>query len=109
MRKMILKAKAMMPLVKLERMREYVIDQAKNFDVIVIPDDFELEFEPSEEWIPTRIILPDMFKDILFCDKSGIIYSGCMDYLKRFVDRSGEQIVEDIVAWMPAPKPYREK
>lgn len=98
-----------MPQEKLERMREHVIDQAKNSDVIVIPVGFDSEFEPSEEWIPTRIILPDMFKDILFCDKSGIIYSGCMDYLKRFVDRSGEQIVEDIVAWMPAPKPYKER
>ena len=109
MRKMILKARVVMPQEKLERMREHVIDQAKNSDVIVIPVGFDSEFEPSEEWIPTRIILPDMFKDILFCDKSGIIYSGCMDYLKRFVDRSGEQIVEDIVAWMPAPKPYKER
>lgn len=98
----------MMPLVKLERMREYVIDQAKDFDVIVIPNGFELEFEPSEEWIPTKTILPEVYREILFCDKSGIIYSGCMDSLKRFVDRSGDH-TEDIVAWMPAPKPYREK
>ncbi len=97
-----------MPLVKLERMREYIIDQAKDFDVIAIPDDFELEFEPSEEWIPTKTILPEVYREILFCDKSGIIYSGCMDSLKRFVDRSGDH-TEDIVAWMPAPKPYREK
>lgn len=97
-----------MPQEKLERMRENVIDQAKNSDVIVIPVGFDTEFEPAEEWIPTKTILPEVFREILFCDKSGIIYSGCMDSLKRFVDRSGDH-TEDIVAWMPAPKPYREK
>lgn len=52
--------------------------------------------------------LPEPFTDLIFQDAAGEIYLGTMDALSRFIDKTGQSI-ENVVAWMEAPKPYEKK
>ena len=58
------------------------------------------------EWIPCSKRLPEEFKNVLACGRTGFIF---------IAKRSGDSWFEDsglgkvyVIAWMPLPKPYRE-
>lgn len=106
MNTILLKAKKLMPVETEEAYRKKFIKEYRGDRVAVIPNAFEIEVIPDgQTWVDIKIIEPKEFREILFCDKAGIIYAGTRDGLGRYIDRSGERI-ENVVAWMPAPKAY---
>ena len=51
--------------------------------------------------------MPDNGQDILICTKGGLIgYDTCFDDDGYYLDSSFDWI-DDVVAWMPLPEPYR--
>lgn len=106
MRRLIIKAKMVYKSDQLDYIRRKVLNQLSKDGVALIPCGFDYEFEPSDEWIAKGTIEPEQFSEIIFCDSSGIIYAGTIDALHRYIDRSGEAVL-NVVAWMPAPKPYK--
>ena len=51
--------------------------------------------------------MPDNGQDILICTKGGLIgYDTCFDDDGYYLDSSLDWI-DDVVAWMPLPEPYR--
>lgn len=68
------------------------------------------------KWIPFEIEdgclvgnLPDEGERILTCTNIGYVYIDEFLYdCDGFYLESGWGIVDDVVAWMPLPKPYRE-
>lgn len=60
------------------------------------------------KWIPIKERIPGPGKNILVCDSDGDIYVSymCIDHTFGF-DTSGNKI-KNVVAWMNAPKPYKE-
>lgn len=106
MRRLIIKAEMALKAEYLDFVRQKVLTQLARDGLALIPCGFDYEFEPSDEWISKDTIEPEQFSEIIFCDASGIIYSGTIDALHRYIDRSGEAVL-NVVAWMPAPKPYK--
>lgn len=52
--------------------------------------------------------MPDNGQDILICTKGGLIgYDTCFDDDGYYLDSSLDWI-DDVVAWMPLPEPYKE-
>lgn len=94
-----------MPYRDMELFRKEFLRQQANDPAVIIPNDFDIEVVEDGTWIARDIIEPQDFREIIFCDKNGIIYAGTKDELGRYIDRSGESI-EGVVAWMPAPKAY---
>lgn len=105
MEQIILKTRMLMRADILQQERQRIQKELKEGLTILDPT-FEVEFVPSE-WVRCKTILPEEYRDIIFCDSKGIEYIGMIDGLKRFIDRSGEKI-EDVVAWMPAPLPFNQ-
>lgn len=105
MKRFLLKPKTKMPYRDMELFRKEFLRQQANDSAVIIPNDFDIEVIEDGTWIEREIIEPQDFREIIFCDKNGIIYAGTKDELGRYIDRSGESI-EGVVAWMPAPKAY---
>lgn len=106
MKRIILKAKKMMTQEDAERHFMRICDQMET-GLVIVPECFDVIQEPSE-WIELKIAQPRKYHDLIVCDADGIEYIATMDDLDRFIARSGEKI-ENVVAWMPAPKPYEVK
>ena len=105
MKLFLLKPKKIMSIMDMELYRKEFLRQQLNDKVCFVPNEFDIEVIEDGTWIAREIIEPQDFREIIFCDKSGIIYAGTKDELGRYIDRSGESI-EGVVAWMPAPKAY---
>ena len=108
MKKIILRANMMRPIMEYEMERERVLNELQNDGVAVVGPEFDVYFEPVENgWISVKAIKPESYREIIFCDSKGFEYIGTYDGLERFIDRTGEKI-ENVVAWMPAPEPYED-
>lgn len=103
--RLLVKAKRMMTMENLDAYRREFGRQIDS-GICVIPDEFDYEVIPDNQWVPRKIIEPEDFRDILFSDINGITYAGTKDSLGQYINTSGEK-VEGVVAWMPAPEPYR--
>lgn len=104
MKRIILKAKKMMTQKDAERqfMRIYNRKEA-----VIIPERFDV-IQEILEWTELKTAPPKKYQDLIVCNADGIEYIATMDDLDRFIASSGEKI-ENVVAWMPAPKPYEVK
>lgn len=66
------------------------------------------ELKEAPRWIPIKDRIPGPGKNILVCDSDGDIYVSYMRIDHTFgFDTSGNKI-KNVVAWMNAPKPYKE-
>lgn len=107
MKRFLIKPKMKMPYRDMELYRKEFMRQTAD-GVCFVPNEFDIEVIEDGTWIAREIIEPQDFREIIFCDKNGIIYAGTKDELGRYIDRSGESI-EGVVAWMPAPKAYETR
>lgn len=104
MKRLILKAKTMMTQEDAKRYYTRIHDQMET-GLVIIPAFFDVI---QDEWIELKTAQPKKYHDLIVCDADGIEYIATMDDLDRFITSSGEKI-ENVVAWMPAPKPYEVK
>ena len=100
----IIKSKLFAKEETLNQARERFIHQLNENGIVVMGPDFEIVPIPNE-WIKFKIAKPEEYSEIIFCDADKIEYIGTYNSFGQFVDRSGE-IIEDVVAWMPAPDPF---
>ena len=105
--KLLLKAKMRRPIEMLDAYRREFIRELGS-GVCIIPEEFEYEVIPENEWVSRKVIEPEDFREILFTDANGIVYAGTKDALGQYINTSGEK-VEGVVAWMPAPEPYKRQ
>ena len=103
--RLLVKAKRLMTNENLDAYRREFCRQIDR-GICMIPFDFDYEVIPDDQLISRKIIEPEDFREILFSDINGIIYAGTKDSLGQYINTSGEK-VEGVVAWMPAPQPYR--
>ena len=64
--------------------------------------------ENKEEWIPVSESLPEDDTDVVYCTEMGTV--GSCHYYEGFNHYKGcsrKDIFDDIVAWLPIPKPYK--
>jgi len=106
MKNFIIKSKLFASEKTLDEARARFIYQLNENGVVVMSPDFEIVPIPSE-WVKASVASPKVYSEILFCDANKIEYIGTFNNFEQYVDRSGE-IIEDVVAWMPAPLPYEE-
>ena len=59
----------------------------------------------SRQWITCSERLPERYTDVLFCDIR-YVYLG---YLSDNYWVKGDNVVKNVVAWMPLPEPYEEE
>lgn len=104
MKRLILKAKTLMTQEEAKRYYTRIRDQMET-GLVIIPAYFDVI---QDEWIELKNAQPKKYQDLIVCDANGIEYIATMDDLDRFIASSGEKI-ENVVAWMPAPKPYKVK
>ena len=67
--------------------------------------------ELEQRWIPVEERLPEAGSWAIWCSNKGIIQVARwkMDAIDHFFPDQGFFQLDDAVAWMPLPKPYREK
>lgn len=106
MKRIILKANKIMTPKEIKHHFKIFCDQMEK-GLVIIPEYFDVIQEPSE-WIELKTAQPRKYHDLIVCDADGIEFIATMDDLDRFIASSGEKI-ENVIAWMPAPKPYEVK
>ena len=70
-----------------------------------------------ERWIPVTERLPDdveigeEYPTVIFCDSDGKVYVGFYEYgiygNKWWNNTDWNDVVDDVLAWMPLPEPYK--
>lgn len=106
MKRLILKAKTMMTRKDAERHFMRIYNQ-NGAGLVISPGCFDV-IQEIIEWTELKTAQPKKYQDLIVCNADGIEYIATMDDLDRFIASSGEKI-ENVVAWMPAPKPYEVK
>ena len=64
---------------------------------------FENRWTQWVEWIPCSERLPDRNGEYLVTTKEGEVYQDTLQFLCQWDDCG-----DDVIAWMPLPKPYQE-
>lgn len=74
-------------------------------DTDEIMERLEQEWHKPNEWIPCSEQLPEVGREILFCDDFGDSFVG-----HRATEHwwSVDDTVKSVVAWMPLPEPYKD-
>ena len=104
MKTLIVKSRMLMKAEKMEKWRDLFLDQAQQ-GLVLLPPEFDIEAVP-EEWIECKRVNPEPYSELLFCDQDGIVYAGTRDNLGRYLTTDA-RAVENVIAWMPAPKAYK--
>ena len=89
---------------------------ASEYHIAMVVDSWEREAisvaikaleEPEQRWIPCSEKLPEAYTDVIVTNGIGI-YIGWINPTDKVwrVDSESEYFIEDIIAWMPCPKPY---
>lgn len=59
----------------------------------------------KNKWYQIPVKMPIPYSEILFFDVNGIEHVGTMNPLNQFINSAGYK-VKNVIAWMPAPKPF---
>ena len=72
---------------------------------------------PEQRWIPCSERLPEdveigeEYPTIIFCDSDGIVYVGFCEYTiygnKFWNNTDWNDVVDNVIAWMPLPEPWK--
>lgn len=76
----------------------YVVDAD---DIKTMPS---VSTEKTGQWITVSERLPE--SECLLCDTEGFIYIGSYSKHYKWFEDYNENIIDDVVAWMPLPQPY---
>lgn len=67
--------------------------------------------QPERKWIPVSERLPEEGKQVLVCDDGGFIYTAeyevSSDGEPRWYESVEYRPMDDVVAWMPLPEPWK--
>ena len=66
------------------------------------------------QWIPCSERLPEENEEVLVCDVDGTMEVCDLEMFGggrglKWTDKSGYECWLDVIAWMPLPKPYKER
>ena len=107
MKKLIIRSRMFLREDRMQQERQRIMRELNESGICIMDPYFEILPVPSE-WVKLEYAAPVEYAEVLFCDKNKIQYIGTYNSFKQFVDRSGE-IIDDVVAWMPAPLPYEDE
>ena len=66
--------------------------------------------QPEQQWIPCSETVDIPEHEVLACDKYGEQIIGFLVYADdQWLCESTESMMYDPIAWMPLPKPYKER
>lgn len=72
----------------------------------------ETQVQPiANQWIPCSERLPEQGQEVICCNFEGIIEIGYLHYRVPHIlcCEHGPLLVEDVIAWMPLPEPYKKE
>lgn len=66
------------------------------------------EWIPCSERLPEDVQIGDEYPTVIFCTKENT-YAGFYEYYLggRWWAEDGDYVVDDVIAWMPLPKPWK--
>lgn len=93
-----------------------------NLDDNRMPKEVLLEIssaQPEPQWIPCSERLPkdvelgEEYPTVIFCNSKGTVYVGFCEYsiygIRWWNTTDWEDVVDNVIAWMPLPEPYKER
>lgn len=74
----------------------------------VPPTDRSQEWIPCSERLPEDVQIGDEYPTVIFCTKENT-YAGFYEHYigGRWWAEDGDYVVDDVIAWMPLPEPWK--